>query len=71
MPVSGPSKQFAYEQGEKATADIMDLLREKYGVCVPNDVVGSTKFRQDWHSAQQKLKEAVQELVWADHCCMF
>lgn len=69
--LTGPIKEFAYRRGEDATADIMELLWQVYGVSPPHEILGTQKMRDEWHAAQQKLKEAVQELIWIDECCSF
>jgi len=64
MPVGGPSQEYAYIEGEKAFLQVMGLLKSHYGVSLPLIDMG-------WETAQEKLKEAVQELIWRQHASDF
>lgn len=39
MPCMGPSKDFAYFEGEKAFEQVLTMLKEEYGVCSSNFLV--------------------------------
>jgi hypothetical protein len=64
MPCDGPSQEYAYIEGEKAFLQVMGLLKNQYGVSLPLIDLG-------WEKAQEKLKEAVQEMIWCQHASDF
>jgi hypothetical protein len=75
MACSGPSKEFAFEQGEKAFEDLLILLKEQYQVERPHVMKGTLhgkqvelglgrKMQEDWDKQSEQLKLLIQEIVW-------
>lgn len=58
MPCGGPSQEYAYIEGEKAFLQVMGILKNQYGVSLP-----LVDLYSNWEKAQEKLKEAVQEMI--------
>lgn len=66
MPCGGPSQEYAYIEGEKAFLQVMGILKNQYGVSLP-----LVDLYSNWEKAQEKLKEAVQEMIWCQHAADF
>lgn len=79
MPCTGPSKDIAYLEGEKAFEKIMKLLESEYRVdneeknkeMIKNSPLYPIRLTSHWYESKRKLKEAVQEMIWAQSCVDF
>jgi len=73
MACGGPSKDFAFEQGEEAFKSVMIILEETYHACRP-EVMEGTMFGREvsigrrhqkvWDEQAEQLKLIIQEMVW-------
>lgn len=70
MPVMGPNKELSDKQSEEAFKKIMALLKEEYGVSrLPTlNPPFPAVFQKEWDEAEKRLKEAVYDIIWAEHC---
>lgn len=64
MSCTGPSKEAAFNTGEKAYQDVLELLQTKYHIAKKPSLF----FEKDWEKAEKDLKLAIQEMIWVDHC---
>jgi len=85
MACMGPSKDFAYQQGEEAFEKIMALLKEEYQIqrwsfpapSNPGDVLAnamhnmSERNAEVWDEKVEALKIVLKELIWHQHCMDF
>lgn len=76
MACGGPSKDYAYEIGEEAYKDVLELLSMKYRIETDERTLEfyrkSAGFGyQNMTKAMEGLKKAVQEMVWNDHAAGF
>ena len=68
MPVMGPSKDFAYEQGDKAYDAVMKLLAEQFHVSPVSWVFGVPGLVETRQKVLDDLRNALREVIWQDHC---
>ncbi len=72
MPVMGPNRDHAYEQGDKITDEILALLKEKHHLDCPSPALFlGDKLAVEWMVLAGKLRETIREMVWVDHCASF
>lgn len=78
MPCMGPSKDFAYKQGEKVFEEVLTMLKDKYNIdlsdnrikCQNKMALGKV-MAGNLTEAREGLKLAIQEVVWNDDCANF
>ncbi len=69
MPVAGPNQEHAYRQGDLATAEILTLLKDKYGADRPHpEMLLGEKLSAKWDELEKTLQETIREMVWVDYC---
>ena len=79
----GPSKKEAYEDADKAFEEIYTLLKTKYNIADPEELLwvcddngkrtGERRmfkgfFHGDCVKAKKKLKRALRDVFWSDAC---
>ena len=68
MACTGPSKDYAYDVGERATEQVLKMLNEEYNVLILNESSYCTRKELDeWYTNTEDLKKIIQKIVWADH----
>jgi len=61
----GPDYNGAAERADKAYEEVMQLLKEKYGI-LPSGNTGP--FSKQYEEARQKVKAELRNLFWVDAC---
>lgn len=72
MPCSGPSQDLAYLKGDKFFLELTKKLDKEYFIpFIENSTTEQKFFYRNTLEAQEKLREAIRELFWADACDSF
>lgn len=66
----GPDLNAARDRAEEAEKEILELLRTKYHVDVPQGALSSF-WERDWQRGKKRLKEGLKDLFVADACDSF
>ena len=71
MPCMGPSKEAAYAEGQVVYEDVLKYLQTKHHLLSTEYDCGFPNLLKSRAIVLDQLKEAVQEVVWQDHCESF
>ena len=68
MSATGPDRDNAYHQGNKATDAILVFLKNSYGAEKPHsELFLGKKLGKKWDELEIKLRETICEMIWIDH----
>jgi hypothetical protein len=65
MPCDGPSKEYAYEQGNKIADEILAYLLANHDI--NRNALAFDSSKKEWDEQAEKIREAIKEMVWIDH----
>lgn len=72
MPVMGPSKDRSDAVGDLAATEILMILKSKYGVERPSELLPfGKKYAAEWDELEKTLRETIKEMCWCDHAASF
>lgn len=72
MPVMGPSIDRAYAVGDLAATDLLMILKTKYGVERPTELLPfGKKYSEEWDKLEKTLRDTIKEMCWTDHAASF
>lgn len=68
MGCMGPSKDFAFQQGEKAYEEVLAFLKAKYGVVDESFMNFGPLNQKSLDRKLIRLRRSIQELIWESDC---